>query len=190
MSPDFEIEKPFWPRVPKRRGSPVVLAVRKSSADSRVFVMWVSCGARPKSQERRSVVRIQQLASLAPIDLNYIDQGARDRNRQRLGSKLAGPARKAGCATVSAALRYFNRTRTFPVWIIAAASVAVVLIRKTLRENYSPSTYTGKEFPARSGQTRRLRGAHSSERRSFWNLDQDPSKIMATVLDTLPLDGG
>ena len=109
MSPDFEIEKPFWPRVPKRRGSRVVWAVRKSSADSRVFVMWVSCGARPKSQERRSVVRIQQLASLAPIDLDHIDQGARDRDRQRLGSKLVGLAQKAAEVDHREGLEHFYR---------------------------------------------------------------------------------
>ena len=78
ISPDFEIEKLFWPRASKRRGSRVVLAVRKSSADSRVFVMWVSCGAmwyhtRITCLGRRSLVRIQQLASLARIDLNYVD---------------------------------------------------------------------------------------------------------------------
>ena len=90
ISSDFEIEKPSCKRVSKRRGSRVVLAVRRSSADSRGFVMWVSCGYTPHQTqiaclERRSLVRIQQLASLAPIDLNYVVQGARDRNRQRLG---------------------------------------------------------------------------------------------------------
>ena len=82
MSPDFEMEKPFWPRVPKRRGSRVVSAVWKSSSDSRVFVLW--CQTRITCLERRSLVRIQQLASLAPIDL-VVDRGPGYRDRQRKG---------------------------------------------------------------------------------------------------------
>ena len=77
ISPDFELEKLFWPRVSKRRASRVVSAVRKSSADSRVT--QITC------LERSSLVRIQQLASLACIDLNYVDEGPRDQKRVRIG---------------------------------------------------------------------------------------------------------
>ena len=59
ISPDLEIEEPSWPWFSKRQGSRVVLAVMESSADSRVVSV-------------RSLVRIQQLASLAQIDLNHV----------------------------------------------------------------------------------------------------------------------
>ena len=48
ISPDFAIEKPFRPRVSKRRGSRVVSAVWKSSADPRVSVMWYHTHIRPE----------------------------------------------------------------------------------------------------------------------------------------------
>ena len=98
-----------------------------------------------------SLFRIQQLASLARIDLNYVDQSPRDRSAEArltgaqlpgrnglalpvgVGGKLAGPAQEAGCATASAtpsSLSGLNEFRTgFAPWMwyhtyILSAAVA------------------------------------------------------------------